>query len=261
MKFLKETKRRIQAKTKSDPETSKAFLRAYAGGPLKIIHRANEIDFKVFSRAAVIIQKFIRGFIVRKKLAYQRTVYLKRAQTSKLQGIKTVPPSSSKPRLTNSRLSVQQKYLLECANKNDLDGIKKPRFDINPSDINCFDDKRRSPLQICVMNLYNKIAFELIGKGADVNYRGANGHSALHLAFLHQNFEFIDYLVQHHFKKTNFYITDFQGKQPHEYFKIQRDPRSIKAKDIYEKEKAELEFKRRVVALEKWFQNYSQIFR
>jgi len=49
-----------------------AFKKVYAGGPLKILHKNSGIDFRVFNRAATIIQKYLRGFIVRKKFAYQR---------------------------------------------------------------------------------------------------------------------------------------------------------------------------------------------
>ena len=107
--------------------------------------------------------------------------------------------------------------MFKCAHTGDVRGITHCSFNIVGRDLNCFDEFRYTPLQVAVENKHNKVAAELIFRGARINTRGPKGLSALHMAFVFDNLQFVDFLIDNYYEETNFFIKDYEGNYAHNY--------------------------------------------
>lgn len=80
----------MRLKAKGDLNQQKIYRNTYGGGPLSTINQNAEVDLNTFNRAAMIIQKYIRGFIVRAKNKSLRLKYLNRVAQAEFKGIKLI---------------------------------------------------------------------------------------------------------------------------------------------------------------------------
>lgn len=245
--------RKWQLKNKGDIKNKKTYKKTYSRGPLTTINKARSYNLETFNKAATIIQKYIRGFAVRVRFKHKRKKYLEKAKNTYFRGIRLLERQKKFKRNTDHKLSVEQKFVFKCAHNNDIKALKRSPFSITGRDVNCFDQFRYTPLHICVEKKYNELASYLIFKGAKLNTRGPKGFSPLHMAFIFDNLDFVDVLVNEHFEDCDFYIKDYQGNFAHQYMVQLKVPTVLKDKNA-QQQIDEIEFRK--MKREKWIEGY-----
>ena len=86
-------------------------------------------------------------------------------------------------RFFECKLTPQQAFVFEMVEKRDLQALKTPvRFHLTCNDVNCFNNKRQTPLIIAVMNGDVEIVKFLLMKGAECKLKGPGSKIALEFA-------------------------------------------------------------------------------
>lgn len=217
------TKRSYFLKSKHDIFTSISTKRKpialtvkkYTGGPRTVL-KSLEKPAHIVVSAAIMIQKHVRGFIARKKLARAdkkyRVIYNRCSR-------RALSSSSPEKRLSRIRTSLRvdektymkHQMLFEIVLSNDLKRLQLMSHNFGSQDVNLKDKFGNPPLYYSAKQGNLMISRFLVSLGARLSDNCENGNTVLHAAFISDNSDLVYFFLT---KGADLNKTNKSGKTP-----------------------------------------------